>query len=216
MEKILVLSLLICFSSSLKITEFLAEDIIKLPDPVKTGGMPVYQAISERKCQREFVDDEKHDLTLEELSQLLWMAYGPNRSNGYKTVPSAIMSFPFDIYVFLRSGVYNYNPSKHQLELVVARDFRAMTGTQDFVALANVDIVFMGVKAREIYIPDEDTKKILIDWDSGFPAMNMALYCASQGFKCVERAMFVESAILQILGMDASKYYIPLTMSIGK
>ena len=64
---------------------FAAEDI-KLPDPVKSGGIVVLDAISARQSARDFVDEE---LSLELLSTLLWVAGGVNRDNGNLTYPTA-------------------------------------------------------------------------------------------------------------------------------
>ncbi|MCQ2821473.1 MAG: nitroreductase family protein [archaeon] len=216
MSKILLLSLLVCLSISIKIEDILRDDVIVLPEPKKEGGKPLYQVINARKSSRNYIDDEKYDLSIEQISQLLWMAYGPNRDNGYKTVPSAHAAFPFDIYVFLRSAVYKYNPTKHQLELVIKRDFRAITGADEYVANANLNLAFIGSYAKEEKYPDQMAKIHAMEWDQGFMGENVIIYAISEGLKVIPRANINYRAILQAIGLDYKLYYIPLCMSIGK
>ena len=64
---------------------------IPLPKPEITGGMPLMQALGARKTTRVFMDKP---LPLQTLSNLLWAAFGINRSRGVKpgvgrTAPSA-------------------------------------------------------------------------------------------------------------------------------
>ena len=212
LSTILPLSLSVSFTY--KALEKNENETIQLPDPVRTGGMNLYKVMNNRKSQRDFVDAEENDLSMEQLSQMLWLAYGPNRENNYKTVPSAVMAFPFDVYVFLRSGVYKY--TYNQLELVIKRDFRAITGMDEYVASANANFCFVGFFDREKSTTDINQKAYMMQWDSGYMAHNMYLYCAEQNFKCVTRANINNKAILQILGLDSSKNYVPLCFSAGK
>jgi len=63
-----------------------AQEIVKLPAPKTDGGMPLMQALKERKSSREFSKDK---LSLPTLSNLLWAAWGINRLDGHHTAPSA-------------------------------------------------------------------------------------------------------------------------------
>ena len=69
--------------------------------------MGLYEAFSKRQSLRNF--DGTAKISLETLSQALWVCYGI-REGVYRTVPSAKAWYPFIIYVFLESGVYKYNP----------------------------------------------------------------------------------------------------------
>ena len=58
----------------------LAQDAVhKLPAPDTRGGMPLMQALNERHSVKQFGDKAIDDQTL---SDLLWAAYGVNRSGG--------------------------------------------------------------------------------------------------------------------------------------
>jgi hypothetical protein len=47
------------------------------------------------------------------------------------------------VYVALPSGAYLYDPPAHSLRLVAASDLRRVTGYQDFVDEAPLDLVFV-------------------------------------------------------------------------
>ena len=59
-------------------------ETIQLPAPNTKGGMPLMQALSERKSAREFSSEE---LSRQVLANLLWAAYGVNRPDGKLTAP---------------------------------------------------------------------------------------------------------------------------------
>ena len=52
---------------------------LKLPQPRKTGGMPLFDAIARRHSTREYSD---RPLPQQALSDLLWAAFGVNRPDG--------------------------------------------------------------------------------------------------------------------------------------
>jgi hypothetical protein len=78
-----------------------ASKTIALPVPQKEGGMPLMEAISKRRSDREFASTE---LPLPTLSNLLWAAYGVNRPEGGRTAPSALNAQEVDLYVALPSN----------------------------------------------------------------------------------------------------------------
>lgn len=53
-----------------------ASKTIALPKPQREGGIPLMEAMSKRRSDREFSSQE---LSLPLLSNLLWAAYGVNR-----------------------------------------------------------------------------------------------------------------------------------------
>ncbi|NTW24954.1 MAG: SagB/ThcOx family dehydrogenase, partial [Lentimicrobium sp.] len=61
---------------------------IQLSKPDLNSGKPLMAALNERSSHREF---SEKDLTLEQLSGLLWAACGINRTeSGKRTAPSAM------------------------------------------------------------------------------------------------------------------------------
>lgn len=72
----------------------IAQEFSKLPPPDTTGGLPLMQALKERKSVRSFADKPIPQQTL---SNLLWAAFGINRPDGRRTAPSAMNWQEIDI-----------------------------------------------------------------------------------------------------------------------
>ncbi|MBN2603058.1 MAG: nitroreductase family protein [Candidatus Thermoplasmatota archaeon] len=90
-----------------------------LPPPI-LPNMILEEAIFMRKSVRVFSENEVTD---EELSTILWAAYG-FRSDGRRTVHPIDGVYAAVIYVFNESGVYRYNPINHSLILYKEGDMR--------------------------------------------------------------------------------------------
>ncbi len=107
----------------------LAAPEIRLPPPAKKGSLSLEAALAGRRSQRGFA---RKALTLPQLGQLLWAAYGITRPPFYKTVPSAGALYPLDVYVVagakgvegLAEGVYHYSPQGHALKRLKSGDQR--------------------------------------------------------------------------------------------
>jgi len=106
-----------------------AQDI-QLPLPARKGGKPLMEALSERSSSREFSEKE---LSLQQLSDLLWAAWGINReADGKRTAPSSHNNQEMDVYITLKSGLYLYDAKANMLIQIHDRDIRDLTSTQDF------------------------------------------------------------------------------------
>ncbi len=167
----------------------LAQDIT-LPAPVKSGGKPLMDALNERQSVREYKSD---DLTRQQLSNLLWAGWGINRQADMKrTAPSSRNMQEIDVYVALRSGLYLYDAVNNSLKQIHNRDIRKITGTQDFVGNAPVNLLYVADMAKlgkkeGDQITDSD---LLSSWaNSAFISQNIYLYCASEGLGSVVRGL---------------------------
>lgn len=102
------------------------EENIKLPSPKTIGRMSLEEAIVNRHSVRSF---SKKELSLEEISQLLWAAYGQRDvdsvTGASKTVPSAGALYPMEIYLVSPNGVFHYFPSSHSLKEISDEDLRS-------------------------------------------------------------------------------------------
>ncbi len=108
--------------------------VIKLPQPQTTGGGELLQALKSRKSSRAF---SARPLPQDQLSTLLWAAFGINRpATGGRTAPSAHGWQEIDVYAALPDALYRYDAAAHALTLAVARDLRPLTGVQDYVGAA--------------------------------------------------------------------------------
>lgn len=180
-------------------------DTIKLLAPDTLGGKPLMKAIVQRKSDREF---DSKNLSLKNLSEILWVANGINRANGKRTVPSAMGMYPLQTYAVLANGIYFYNPKKHQLEPVVKGDYRSLAGKQTFVDTAPLNLLFIA-KAR-----NANDKFEMAMMDSGYCAQNVYLYCASESLKCVVRAGAKEAELLKTMNLD-SNYKFIIAQTVG-
>lgn len=106
------------------------EGSFTLPQPAYKGEISVERAIKERRTVRAFRPDS---LSITQLSQLLWAAYGiTDERKGFRAAPSAGALYPLDIYAVvgkggvevLAPGVYRYHPARHSLEVVGKGDRR--------------------------------------------------------------------------------------------
>ena len=114
---------------------------VELLPPQFQGGMPLMQALKERKTMRDF---SSRALEPQMLSDLLWAAAGINRpETGHRTAPTARNRQEIDVYVAKADGLFLYNAADHALESVLGRDIRSLTGLQDFVKDAPVNLIFI-------------------------------------------------------------------------
>ena len=144
---------------------------IQLPKPQISAGMPLMQALAQRKTTRAFLDKP---LPLQTLSNLLWAAFGVNRPRQAKpglgrTAPSAMNSQDIELDVVLPGGVYVYESEPNRLRPVLSEDVRAKI-SPDAAAHAAVTIVYVA-----------DAKDNFAQVDTGFIGQNVYLFAASEG-----------------------------------
>lgn len=184
---------------------------IQLPPPETAGGMPLMQALKARHSTREF---GSKPLPPQVLSNLLWAASGVNRpETGQRTAPSAHDWREIDVYVTTADGAYRYDPAAHALRRVAAGDLRHLTGVQDFVAHAPVNLVYVADLDRMSGAGAED-KAFYSAADAGFIAQNVYLYCASAGLAVVVRGLVDRDALGAALGLKKHQRII-LAQSVG-
>ena len=99
-------------------------------------------------------NDKNKELSIQQLSDLLWVAYGNNlkKENNNST-------FEFlEIYAFMENGIYKYEPDDNQLNLIIEGDFRDKTRAQNFAkeAYLIICIIFNAKKHKEFL--DEETE----------------------------------------------------------
>lgn len=188
----------------LTVNTAMAQDI-KLTEPDKTGGKRLMQALNERSSSRDFIDK---DLTEQQLSDLLWAAYGINRpEDGKHTTPTSRNKQDIEIYVTLKKGVFLYIPEQHFLKFVSNEDLREVAGKQDFVADAAVNLIYVS-DFNKLGNGDENTKWMTAATHTGFIGQNVYLYCASEGLISVFRAMIDKEEIAKALSLGEDKHVI--------
>ncbi|MGA7161221.1 MAG: SagB/ThcOx family dehydrogenase [Bacteroidota bacterium] len=184
---------------------------IKLPPPQTEIGKPLMQVLKLRQSSRNF---DSIALPMQEVSNILWAAYGINRpESGKRTAPSAMNWQEVDLYVAMAEGLFLYDPKGNHLNLVIAKDLRPATGSQAFVANAPLNIVYVADFARASKASDED-KILYTAADVGFIAENVYLYCASEGLAVVVRGSVDRTSLAEALKLRADQKII-LTQTVG-
>lgn len=160
-----------------------AGEQIVLPSPKMTGGLPLQEALSNRRSQRAFAD---RTLEPQMLSNLLWAAFGINRPDKKqgRTAPSARASNEIDIYVAKADGLWLYNPEANQLTRVLKADLREMTGRQTWPDKAPAVLIYVADFNRMFEASSEE-RRIYTHANTGFIAQNVYLFAASEGLATV-------------------------------
>lgn len=160
--------------------------------------MPLMEALRRRQSSREFAATP---LSEQQLSDLLWAAGGVNRPElGGRTTPSAMNAQEVKIYVAVSQGLFLHEPQKHELRPVVASDVRRITGYQDFVDNAALDLIFVVDHTRMKLVPPSRREAYAFA-AAGAMAQNVYLYCASAGLATVVRAWFDRHALRDVMGL---------------
>lgn len=95
---------------------------IKLKATNMKRGSSLMEALSAKASVQGWSDKE---LSMQDLSDLLWAAAGINRpDNEKRTYSSAQNAQDVDIFVFLKDGVYVYDAANHALNPVLSGDHR--------------------------------------------------------------------------------------------
>ncbi len=132
-----------------------------LPAPDKIGGKPLMQALAERHSTRSFTEEAVSE---QDLSNLLWAAWGVNRADGRHTAPTAKNKQEVAIYVALADGVWKYDPAKQVIVRYLDKDIRGALGGAPMVLIYTAPA-------------NDETAKFHI----GSLYQNAGLYCASAG-----------------------------------
>ena len=183
---------------------------IILPTPHMTGGMPLMQALKERKSMRRY--DPKM-LPEQMLSDLLWAAFGINRpESGKRTAPTARNWQDIDIYVSTAAGTYRYDAKDNTIIKTNDRDLRALTGMQGFVKTAPVNLIFVSDFGKMKGKPE--SKTFFAGAHTGYVSQNVYLFCASQGLATVVRAGADREALAKALDLSPEQH-ITLLQTVG-
>jgi nitroreductase len=184
---------------------------MKLPKPKSEGGMPLMEALKNRRTSREFSD---RPLPPQVLSDLLWAAFGINRPDGRRTAPSSRNWQEIDIYVATADGLWLFDPKRHDLVLVLAKDIRGATGRQEFVKDAPANLIFVADFAKVPATLSDEDKAFSSAAGAGFISQNVYLYCASEGLATVVRGSLDRAAMAREMGLRDNQRVV-LAQTVG-
>lgn len=183
---------------------------IALPEP-SHQGTTLEDALGERRSVRTY---EEGELTLTEVSMLLWAGDGITSEEGFRTAPSAGGLYPIDIYMIpgrvenASCGIYRYLPGQHELMLVREGNFTQGIYEASYLQghIRNAAAIFMLVAT-----PSRTTGKygdvgeeyVLIE--AGHIAQNMLLEAVSLNLSAVPVGGFGRDKVGNVLQLNESE-----------
>jgi SagB-type dehydrogenase family enzyme len=181
---------------------------IQLPKPRYDSETSVEEALVQRRSIRDYSSE---NLTLEELSQLLWAAQGITGPWGGRTAPSAGALYPLELYIVvgdaegLDRGVYRYGPEEHELEKVKNGDVRAELADaalgQEFIGDAAIDIVFSAVYERTtVKYRERGVRYVYLE--AGHAAQNVYLQAVALDLGTVTIGAFYDNDVKDVVGIQ--------------
>jgi len=156
------------------------------------------QAFNDRQSIREYSPEM---IRAQDLSDLLWAAYGVNRADGRRTAPSTRNLLAVEMYVLLPEGAYHYNAAEHTLVPVTTGDFRAAAAaTQDFARTAPISIVLVADMNK---FGNRDEQSLLMAAvDVGVISQNINIASAGIGLATVTRGTMDQAALRTALRLN--------------
>lgn len=167
---------------------------VPLPLPDTGQVYPVLAALRNRQTIRDISGES---LNMQQLSDLLWAAWGVNREAAPwggpgRTAASASNSQEIDLYVALAEGAYLYDAVEHRLERVSGADVRvqALTpGQKRISTVAGVQLIYVADVDKlthtrgfdEPGLHDPEVQKAYYYVDTGLIAGNVYLFAAAVG-----------------------------------
>jgi len=152
---------------------------IELPAP--DMKKVIMMAFKNRRTHYSYEDKE---LSNQEISDLLWAAFGINRpETGKRTAPSGGNRQETDIYVLLKKGTYLYNPKENRLDLVTKENLQHIMWTQPYAESAPVHLAYVSNTDRMVPALTSDFTML----HTGLIAQNVNIYCAAVGLATAVR-----------------------------
>jgi SagB-type dehydrogenase family enzyme len=189
-------------------------DIISLPQPSHDGPLSLEEALLQRRSTRQFTSAQ---LSMEQVSQLLWATQGITNELGFRTAPSAGALYPLEIYLVSQDGVFHYQPSTNVLvqhrEGDLRRDVYEAALRQDAIIQAPITVVISAVYTRTSWKYGAARTPRYVHMEAGHAAQNLLLQAVSLGLGAVPIGAFEDKQVQAILGLPEDHeplYLIPV------
>ena len=206
-----------------------AGPVIDLPAPRFEGKVSVEAALRNRRSIRSYLETP---LSLGDVSQLLWAAYGitktienapPFLRGGFRTAPSAGGLYPLDLYLAafnvtgLPAGIYWYDSEKHQLVRLIEGDRRKEVSeaafNQSMFKTAAAAIVYSAVYERNTKKYGQRGRERYVCMDLGHSAENVYLEAYALKIGTCAVGAFTDLWLKKAVGMTRAEeplYIMPL------
>lgn len=193
--------------SSLKVGESLT-----LPAPRLKGEMSLEEALAKRRSIRSFTSTP---LSLDEISQLLWAGQGITEPNRWlRTAPSAGATYPYELYVVNKEGVFHYIPKGHRLEKIKEGNVLEELSSSAFgqASVRDAGAVFILSAIYERTARYGDRAKMFVHIEAGHIAQNILLQAVALKLGAVPVGAFNPDRAKEVTGIPEGEivYLIPV------
>lgn len=199
-------------------------EVVKLPEPAKEGGLPLWEAISSRRSTREFATAA---LPLEQLSQLLWATQGITGQGQHlpRASASAGALYPNETYLFVNNvagcapGIWHYQVRDHALAQLADGNFgpdlaQAALG-QTYCASSPVVFVWGAVVDRCAWKYGDRAYRYLY-LDAGHLGAQLQLAACALGLGSVNIGAFFDDEVNALLGLDGQRETTVYLTAVGE
>ena len=194
--------------------------VTNLPEPNLQSNFSLEQALKQRRSRRDFSDNP---ISLNQLSQVLWAAYGITKEPIYKTAPSAGAIYPMTIYVStckvknMENGFYRYIPETHSLKLIDDNNYKKIIyklGYRQNCLKNPAFTILMAANFNKIENRYGNKAKRYTFMEAGHISQNIYLQVESLGLGTVAVGAFNEASMNKNLPVKAEENIIYI-MPIG-
>jgi SagB-type dehydrogenase family enzyme len=201
-----------------------------LPSPDTYGNITLEKVLSHRRSHRSFL---KNAIVAEDLSQILWAAYGITRPlqgysqmrGGLRTVPSAGATYPLELYALIgdvkniKPGVYRYLSQTHEIIRIIDRDIKKELSTaaynQEMISNAPACLFYSAIFSRSTKRYGDRGYKRYVCMDLGHSAQNVYLQAEALNIGTCAIGAFDDLKVKEVMKLpdEEEPLYI---MPIGK
>jgi len=211
-----------------------SDKTFQLPVPSFESNVSVEQALLNRRSRRDFKSDP---ISMNDVSQILWAAYGINQSKKFslfrsgrrlKTAPSAGARYPLELYLVagkvndLPPGLFKYLPSDHCIRQISDKDLRgelyAAARHQDMILKAPASLVYTAIFKRMTSKYGERGRIRYVPMDVGHSAQNVYLQVTAMNLGTCAVGAFDDEQVSIVLDLPPEEeplYIIPVGYYYG-
>ncbi len=203
-----------CESASQPQTNKFISQEISLPQPKLKSDISLEEVLAKRRSVRSY---SKKDLSLNQISQLLWACQGITApSFGGRTAPSAGALYPLEVYLVTSEGVFHYFPQTHSLKKIKKGDVRqelslAALG-QSPPAEAPVSFVIAAVYERTAQKYGNRAERY-VKIEVGHACQNLLLQAVALNLGAVPIGAFFDEKVQEVLSLPSNHeplYIVPV------
>lgn len=200
-----------------------------LPSPRTVGSVSLEETLLNRRSRRSYTNEP---ITSDDLSQILWAAYGiskpmpnPRLSGGFKTAPSAGATYPLEIYALvgnvkdIEPGVYKYIPDGHKIIRVIDRDVKpelcSAALNQEMIKDAPACLLYSAIYSRATRVYGNRGRDRYVCIDLGHSAENVYLQAEALHLGTCAIGAFNDNEVRKVMQIPEEEELLYI-MPIGK